>query len=177
MRASARKSPRFMTTQRWVFVIVASLLLLLTGFGIYFRDIQMSKWSETSEIEEQAIEAAELASVEKVYKHVWKTESWIVEGTNQAEEDVFVWIIKDEQPKIIKATDAISSRALAGAFAAEHSGAEVKRIQPGLLNDEPVWEVYYKANDSGKAYYYYAFYSFGSGNFIDEYKLPAKTEP
>jgi len=177
MRASTRKSRSFMSTQRWIFVIVASLLLLGTGFGIYFREIQSSKWSESSEIKEQAIKAAELNSVEKVYKHVWTTESWILKGINQAEEEVFVWMINDEQPKIIKATDAVSSRALEGTFASSHPGADVKRIQPGTFDGEPVWEVYFKANDGGKTYYYYAFYTFGNGNFIDEYKLPAKTEP
>jgi uncharacterized protein YpmB len=176
MRIIARKRPPFMTLQKWLFLIVACLLLLITFFFIYFREIQGPEWSAIKEAKEQATKAADLASINDVYHHIWSKESWVVEGVNQADEKVFVWLTEDNLPKIIKAEDAVSEQTLKNSFKNEKPDANIKRIQPGLLGGKPIWEVYY--DDGQKPLHsLYDFYSFDNGTFIDSYKLPAKTEP
>jgi uncharacterized protein YpmB len=176
MRVIEKKRPPFMTLQRWLFVSAAALLLFITVFFIYFRDIQMPQWSSIRDAKAKAADAANLVEVEKVYKHVWNTESWIVEGIDEEDNEVFVWITEDKQPEIIKASDSVSLQSVKDSFTASKPDASVKRIQPGLLDDEPVWEIFYSIGEN-PAHYFYEFYTFDSGTFINVYQLPAKTEP
>lgn len=176
MRVITKKRPPFMTLQRWLFVSAAALLLFITVFFIYFRDIQMPQWSAISDAKAKATVAANLVEVENIYKHVWTTESWIVEGIDDEDNEVFVWITEGKQPEIIKASDSVSSRSVKDSFTASKPDAVVKRIQPGLLDGEPVWEIFYSIGQ-GPSHYFYEFYTFDSGTFISVYQLPAKTEP
>lgn len=176
MRSTARKRRSFMTLHRWIFVIVAALLVIGTAFGIYYREVQTATWAATNEAKTKAIEAAQLQSVETVYTHVWNKKSWIVKGIDQDNQNVFVWIADDMEPKIIKEADSISMQALKDSFHSSKPDAAIKRIQPGLLDDEPVWEIYYSTGERPK-HYFYDFYAFDSGSFINSYHLPAKTEP
>ncbi len=176
MRATARKRRAFMTTQRWVFVIVASMILLATVLFIYFRDIQQSQWTAKDEARKQAVEAADLVQIEKIYEHIWNKKSWIVQGSNELDEELFVFLAEEQLPDVVKAADGVSAEQISNTFNTKKPNAAVLRIQPGLLNNTRIWEVYYSESDNPK-HYYYDFYSFVDGAFIDSYKLPAKTEP
>ncbi|MNZ63972.1 hypothetical protein D3C78_821300 [compost metagenome] len=136
----------------------------------------MPKWSADSEAKQQAIEAAGLTDVLKVYRHSWEQVTLIVHGFDQAEQEVYVWMTEDGTQHTIKASDSKSEEAIRAAFMAEKPEALIKRIQPGWLFNEPVWEVYYSVEGKPDRYYY-DFYKFGSGTFIEMYKLPAKAEP
>src|SRR5690606_33387896 len=49
------------------------------------------------------------------------------------------------------------------------SDVVIKRILPGKLDDEYVWEVFYKREDENR--YYYDYYRFHDGFKIDTWKL------
>lgn len=183
MRADTKKRPPLMTTQRWIFVVVAVLLIIVTTIAIYYKDIKSPRWSDEKAAKAEAIEAAELTEIDKVSKHVWDQVSWFVSGKNADGEQLFVWLPKpvDEvmtaaEPIIMKASEAEAEKGIRAKFELAKPEANVKRVQPGLLDGNPVWEIFYtlKTDDS---HYYYEFYSFTGGEFINEYKLPAKTEP
>lgn len=176
MRATARKRPPFMTLQRWIFLFVAALLLLITIVFIYFLDIQNPQRAAIEEAERQAIEAAGLTQVEHVYHQVWDKESWIVEGTDKDDEKVFVWLADESNPEIVKASSGISMQEMKTSFKGEHPNANIIRIQPGLLDNQRVWEVYYSSGDETN-HYKYDFYSFDNGALINSYTLPNRTEP
>lgn len=176
MRATARKRQPFMTLHKWLFVTVAALLLFITVFFIYFRDIQNPQWSAISDVKEQAIDAADLTSIKAVHHHIWNKECWVVEGVNQEAEAVFVWLTEDKLPEVIKASEGITEEEIKDLFNNGKPDSEVKRIQPGLLNDKPIWEIYYRDGQKPE-YFHYDFYSFDNGTLIDSYKLPAQTEP
>ncbi|MDQ8735409.1 DUF5590 domain-containing protein [Paenibacillus sp. LHD-38] len=165
-----------MTVQRWLFVIIACLLLLLTVGFIYFNEIQNPQWAAIKAAKKQAIEAAELTKVEKVYHHTWNKETWIIEGINKEDENVFVWLAEEKLPEVTKASEGISAQDLKATFKSKQPKAVVKRIQPGLLEGQRVWEIYYSDGEN-PAHYHYDFYRFDNGNFIDSYKLPSRTEP
>jgi uncharacterized protein YpmB len=176
MRVVARKRPPFMTLKRWIILITVCLVLLITAFFLYFREIQSPQWTAIKDAKEQAAKAADLTSVETVYHHIWNKESWIITGVNQADEEVFVWLTEDKLPEIVKASEGISEQTLKNTFKNEKPDAQIKRIQPGLLDDKKVWEVYY-ANGQKPQHFLYDFYSFDTGTLIKTYTLPAKTGP
>ncbi|WP_144023682.1 DUF5590 domain-containing protein [Paenibacillus sp. FSL H8-0548] len=165
-----------MTMQRWLFAVVASLILIFTGVFVYFRDIQQPQWLEAKEAKQQATQFADLASVEKVYRHIWNKESWIVQGSNQQDEEIYVWLSEDQSPVSSLAAEGVTKEQISDEFKKKKQDADIIRIQPGLFDDVRVWEVYYRDGDSS-IHYYYDFYKFDNGAFIDSYKLPAKTEP
>ena len=165
-----------MTLKRWLLLISACLLLLITVSFIYFRDVQSSKWLAIKEAKAQATEAAKLTEIDKVNQHIWQKDTWVVEGINEESEAVFVWLTEGQLPVVLKASEGISENSLKDSFKSKRLLAEIKRIQPGLLDDQPVWEIFY--DDGEKPHHYrYDFYRFDDGAFIDSYTLPAKTGP
>ncbi|WP_424766029.1 DUF5590 domain-containing protein [Paenibacillus sp. sgz302251] len=176
MRGATKKRKPVKTPQRWLFLLTGFILLFIIAFGLYFREIQTPKWSADYNAEARAIEAAKLASVETVYSHTWHKKSWIVSGTDEENNKVYVWVTDDKDPVVIQAADSIAYEELKNVFLAEKPDASIKRVQPGLFDDKPVWEIFYSMGSSPERYYY-EFYTFDSGAFIDEYSLPAKTEP
>ncbi|MGO4541270.1 cell wall elongation regulator TseB-like domain-containing protein [Paenibacillus sp. 2TAB19] len=189
MRADTKKRQPIMTTQRWIFVIVAVLLIIITTTAIYYKDIKSPRWSDEREAKADAIEAAELTEVDQISKHIWDQVSWFVSGKNADGEQIYVWLprpvdeetdeetsTQEPEPIVVKASEAEAKKAIRAKFDLAKPEAVVKRMQPGLLGDKPVWEIFYTLK-ADETHYYYDFYSFTSGAFLNEYKLPAKTEP
>lgn len=176
MRNSTKRRRPIMTLQRWIFVITACILVLITSFSFYYREIQKTTWSSTNDAEAKAVEAANLKSVETIYTHIWDKKSWIVEGNNQEDNKVFVWISEDKEPETILASDGKSKQEIKEAFYSSKGDAVIKRIQPGVLDGQRVWEVFYSIGNNPELYYY-DFYTFDSGSLVNSYRLPAKTEP
>ncbi|WP_138750991.1 DUF5590 domain-containing protein [Paenibacillus sinopodophylli] len=165
-----------MTMQRWIFVIVAGLLALVTIAFVYFREIQNPLQSEVEKAKAQAVEAAELTEVEQVYHHVWDTSSWIVKGKGKDNEQLYVWLVEGAVPEVVKASAGITQQELNASFKSEHPDAHIKRIQPGLLDSQRVWEIFYSIGEQSSPYKY-DFYDFASGQLINSYTLPSRTEP
>lgn len=170
-----------MTAKRWLAIVIACIIILVVTIILYYRSIQTPTWNDEAIIKEKAIESTELASVTDITKHVWDTESWIVEGVDQAGEDVLVWITTTgaedavtEHKQTVKASEGSSKVDIKAAFQTMRPEAKLKRIQPGMLNGELVWEVYYSI-DEGMNKYYYDFYRYMDGSFITQYRLTAKT--
>lgn len=176
MRAIERKRPPFMTPQRWIFLAVAFVLLLVTLLFIFYRNVQSPIWSEERAARQDAIEIGQLQEVQEMYKHVWDTVSWIVRGVDENGTDLFVWMPEDSEPFVSLASEAFGMDSLRSQLLASKPGAEIKHIRPALFDGSQSWEIFYTYND-GSLHYYYDFYDFISGKLITTYKLPAKTEP
>jgi uncharacterized protein YpmB len=71
--------------------------------------------------------------------------------------------------------DGLKDKDLRAQFAKNEPTAELLRILPGKLNEQLVWELYYKKpNDSGKQVYYYDYIQFKDGALLDTYNLGSK---
>ncbi|GGG58529.1 cell wall elongation regulator TseB-like domain-containing protein [Paenibacillus radicis (ex Gao et al. 2016)] len=195
MRAVTKKRKPIMSAKRWLTLSILLVIALLAAVFIYYRSVQLPYWSQEASIRNEAVEAAQLKSVTKATKHVWDRAYWIVEGTDESDTDVYVWIAAKEKPDanaetgneatsdttnantipplIIKASEAASKDAIRESFLQAKPDAEIKRLQPGMLNGEPVWEIYF-SREEHTTKYYYEFYSFRDGSFITEYRLPAR---
>lgn len=174
MRAIERKRPPLMTARRWLFIVIAALITFAVWFGLYFREIQMPRWSQISSVQAMAVESGQLASVQNVNKHIWDQPSWVVEGVNSDEEEVYLFLTDSETLFTIKKEDSISPEALRTAFLKEKPNASIRHIKPGLFYGKPIWEINYTLGNGDK-HYYYEFYTFEQGTWLDMYRLPAKT--
>ena len=169
-----------MSGRRWLAVALVALVAIVGCVIMYYNTIQRPYWSEENAATAKAVEAAELTSVESATRHVWEKPFWIVEGINQAGEDIIVSVpdvkAEDAQAKqdiqVVKASEGIMKADVKRIFIKANPDAEIKRMQLGIINNELAYEVFF-TNKEG--IYYYAFYSFKDGAFIDQYRLPAKT--
>ncbi|MUT65440.1 hypothetical protein GOM71_05780 [Paenibacillus sp. NEAU-GSW1] len=174
-----------MTVQRWVTLAVICGIAIVAAVFIYYRYVQLPYWSDEAKIRTETKEAAQLDSVSKATKYVWEHTYWIIEGVDGEGEDVYIWTQADKDkpaydtlmlPLVIKASESVSKSDIKDIFKQAKPDADIKRIQPGMLNGEPVWEIYY-SRDEHTTKYYYEFYRFRDGSYVTEYALPAKYAP
>ncbi|MFF2089974.1 DUF5590 domain-containing protein [Paenibacillus sp. NPDC058174] len=193
MRAVTKKRKPLMSAKRWVTLSILLLLALLAAIFIYYRSVQLPYWSQEASIRKEAVEAAELKTVTKATKHVWDRAYWVIEGTDETDTEVYVWMAVPEKteneasnvaadgsvkadaapPIIIKTSEAANKDSIRESFLQAKPDADIKRMQPGMLNGEPVWEIYF-SREEHTTKYYYEFYRFRDGSFITEYRLPAR---
>jgi len=117
-----------------------------------------------------------LQEINAMYKHVWHTVSWIVNGVDADGNEVYVWLPEEGEPYVTLAADALGIEDVRTRLLAAKPEAVVKHIRPALLEGGQSWEIFYSYDD-GSTHYYYDFYNFYDGELIETYKLPAKTEP
>ncbi|MGG4142801.1 hypothetical protein ABEW34_06690 [Paenibacillus algorifonticola] len=169
MRARTRKP--FWTVKRAVFLSVIFVIVLLAVTIVYYRAVHKDLWAEEAPIKAHAIEAAQLTEVTGMTKQVWDGISWVVKGNTADEQDVYVFLTTAEGPVLtVKATEHITQEQADTALLSSEPDANIKRTQPGLLNGEPVWEIFY-SRDEAITKYYYAYYSFRDGAFLKKYSL------
>lgn len=182
MRAVEKKRPPLMTPRRWLLLAIAVIVTFLVWFGLYFREIQLPKWSEEREMRETALNTGELAEISKLYRHVWEKTTWIAEGEDEDGENRYLFMTEEGEPIfVVDDEDTLEQDAIEDKFRAVNSDdqkAQIIRISPGMFQDAPVWEVYYSSKTNGVNRYYYQFYTFDrNAELIETYKLPTKTGP
>jgi uncharacterized protein YpmB len=122
--------------------------------------------------ESKAQKAAGLVSIKAATKFVWDETYWVVEGTDRDNIPVFVWV-NDQGANVIKIDEAVSRADIKGTFKKAKPDADIVRIQPGKMGGVEVWEIFYSRNEPGK-HYYYDFYGFRDGRYIQTFNLPTK---
>ena len=48
---------------------------------------------------------------------------------------------------------------------------EIERVMPGKLGNDYVWEVFYKKKENSGTRYFYDYYKFKDGLYMDTYRL------
>lgn len=158
--------------RRYLMLLAAVTVVLVTAALLYYRSIQSSIWGEERVIMAEAKQAAGIAHVEEIYKVVWDAVLWVVQGTNDSGELTYVWLSDDGSVlQSVEAGQSVTAEEIQSQFAVSYPGAEVLRIQPAYLENAPAWEIFY--TDNGK--YHYAFYSFVDGTPMEQYHLTGKT--
>ncbi|WP_028561248.1 DUF5590 domain-containing protein [Paenibacillus pinihumi] len=161
-----------MTPGRWVLLIVTVLMLIFLLLNLYYRSTQQDIWKQEREAEQVAAQAAGLVHITSATKHVWNQIAWIVQGTDESGEDKMVWVVGDKADSVLSSS-GISKDQITEKVLASKPDADIIRVQPGLLDGEKIWEVFYKRNETTEKYYY-EFYKFSDGSFITIYNLPSK---
>lgn len=173
MRAKSRKRGSSMTPMKWTLLIAAALVAIVLLVNGYYRYIQAPVWEEQRAAEKQAKETAGFTETVSAHKFVWDETTWIVEGKDKDGEEAYVWLKEKEQPLILKSRDGVTAEAVEEKFRQSKPDADIERVTLGMLNGEPVWEVYYYKKQDGSGNYYYDFYRFSDGGSVTTYKLPS----
>ncbi|BBH20949.1 hypothetical protein Back11_22940 [Paenibacillus baekrokdamisoli] len=162
-----------MTAARWTLLSVMIVVVVLIALNAYYRSVQSPMWKQERLAEAKAIETAGLKEATLSYPFVWDESIWIVEGKDKNNEDTYVWLKKDTS-LVLKAKDGLTSQEIEQRFLQSKPDASIKNTKLGMLNNAPVWEVYYSKVQSSVKTYYYDFYQFQNGAFVVTYKLPTQ---
>ncbi|WP_127566855.1 cell wall elongation regulator TseB-like domain-containing protein [Paenibacillus xylaniclasticus] len=162
-----------MTPRRWTALSLVLLLAIIAGINIWYQSIFKDTWSEEKQAKNRAIEAASLTEIDRLSKFVWDETAWVVEGTREDGEQVFVWL-RESVTDTVYASRSVSKDQIRLTMESKKPDARIEHIRPGIAGGEHIWEVYYSRIEGGQRKYMYDFYSFENGTLIDTFKLPAK---
>ncbi|AOZ91308.1 DUF5590 domain-containing protein [Paenibacillus crassostreae] len=164
--------------KKLIWLIIVIIAVLLFGLYRYYIYIMQDQWRQ----EEIAIVAAkqhsELIKVTRTSKSVWNDVVWVIEGQNEEDQHMIVWVPFTSDQEVNVTSGAIKSELLEDGLSRSQMMSIIQRELPdtkdiqlelGLFNGRAVWQVFYKDQD----HYNYRFYRFSDGQQIGEqFTLP-----
>ena len=167
-----------MNKKKIIWLSVAVIIVLLFGLYRYYIYIMQDQWKQEAVAIAAAKEHSELIQVTRTSKSVWNNVVWVIEGKDQIDQNMIVWVPLtseyevNDTPKAIQSEllkDGLSKTQMMTLIEKELSNIKEKRLQLGLFNGTAVWQLFYKEQD----HYNYRFYRFSDGTQIGEqFTLP-----
>ncbi|NOU97510.1 hypothetical protein GC093_30435 [Paenibacillus sp. LMG 31456] len=156
-------------------IIAASIIVvsLLIFFGIrFFNAVQEDEWKVQRNAVQTAYQKTILTKANKVENYVSDQPYTVIFGEDKIGQNIIVWV-GQESIYTRMATDGISAEQAEQLVLGRQPEAEVLRLMPGIINGSPVWEAFYKVlpENAGSGRYYYDYYAFHDGTYIDTYRL------
>ncbi|NHN28679.1 cell wall elongation regulator TseB-like domain-containing protein [Paenibacillus agricola] len=150
---------------------VAAALLLFLCIQFY-NSVQEKEWALQRADVQTAYEKTILTKASKVEKFVGEQTYTIIHGEDKIGQKLIVWV-GGNQIFSQMAADGMTSEAIKAIVLTRQPAANLKRIVPGVWNGNLVWEVFYKidAEASNPDRYYYDYYAFKDGVWMDTYRL------
>ncbi|WP_284640151.1 cell wall elongation regulator TseB-like domain-containing protein [Paenibacillus silviterrae] len=162
-----------MIAKRWKWI---TLIVVAVSLGIFlsakmFTGIMEPEWSVQRAAVQQAYEKTILAKADKVERFVGDQIYTVIQGKDKIGQPVIVWVSENDIRTEMASSGITSEQAKQGLLS-QQPDAEILRIQPGILDGQPVWEVFYKREPEGeKEKHYYTYYKFTDGSLIDTWRL------
>jgi len=141
------------------------------GYGVYFfGQIHREEWAAEDEAVRTAYAKTVLARAEKVVPFTLDSTGMVVFGEDKLGQQVIVWVNGD-QTHTEYARDAKGEHDVIAEWQKRVPGGRLLRVIPGKLQDTYVWEIFYKVSEEGSDHYYYDYYRFKDGAFLETYRL------
>jgi uncharacterized protein YpmB len=158
--------------KRWLFLalFVVIMLVSVTLWFVYSIDDELA--SRTADRLAYAKKHTSLKKVGTVYSFVSDKHYTVISGFNRDGEKMIVWLGRHYVLEKY-AIEGISAVTAKERVYAERPKAQVLRITPGVVEGEPVWEVYYTfADQQGAKRLAYNYYRFKDGSKLRTVILP-----
>ncbi|MNZ47773.1 hypothetical protein D3C78_654990 [compost metagenome] len=154
---------------KWILLSILILLLVIFGLHRFYIFIQQDLWQGEKAAMERAKSEAGIVEVDQVWKSVWDEVCWVVEGKNEAGEDVVVWLLEGKEPTVKLLSEGVSESRILSIIHKDFPQVDIIRLVPGIYEGKEVWQLFYKE----KAHHYYRFFSFSDGTPLSEvFTLP-----
>ena len=155
-------------------VILGSLFILailIVALAQFYHSMEAPVWAEDDQAVTIAYQKTILAKAVKVDSFIGDQSYKIIFGEDAIGQPIIVWVSAAEIHTEYTA-DGITEKALRAKFKLKEPTAKLMRIVPGKLQNEFVWELYYKKADAnGQQHYYYDYNKFSDGSLLDTYSL------
>lgn len=154
--------------------IIAFVVFIIVTLGVvlsrFYLNVQNEHWDSKRAAVETAFEKSIMTKAVKVDFFYGEEPFRIVYGEDKLGQDLIVWV-SDKDVHTEMASESFTEDQVRDAVMKKNPDAEIERIMPGKLGQEYVWEVFYKKiNDSGTRYFY-DYYKFKDGSYIDTWRL------
>jgi uncharacterized protein YpmB len=146
------------------------ILTLCFVFNRFYMNVQNKHWDEKTKAVEIAYDQTILAKATKVDSFYGDEPFQIVYGEDKIGQKVVVWV-SDHEVHTEMAGEGFTEDQVRETMFKKDPGFEIMRIMPGKKADDYVWEVFYKKKDDSGTRYFYDYYKFSSGTYIDTYRL------
>lgn len=159
--------------RKYVFAALALLLLLVVAAGLYYRAIQHDHHAMMAQAREIARQEAGLVEIAGIERFSGERAWYVVSGHDAEGNPLFVWVT-DGEVKVESAANGITREEAERLTRQRKEDIGILRIVPGMLEGEPVWEVYYEMDENGKTRRYYDYYRFSDGTPVNTLRLNAE---
>lgn len=156
--------------KKWLLAFAAALIALIFFVFRWYQSIHAAEWQEEQEAVRTAKERFGLGKIERIATFNEDQPYTVVFGVYGEDRPMVVWV----GPNDVHAEDAVSAATenqIRSKVLERMPGCEILRIVPGKQENAYVWEAFYKIMENGKERYYYDYYQFKDGAYIDTYTL------
>lgn len=152
-------------------VVVAAALLLFLGI-YFFNTVEEKEWALQRTDVQTAYQKTILTKASKVERFVGEQTYTIIHGEDKIGQKLIVWVGGNQIYSQMVA-DGVAAEGIKAITLTRQPTANIKRMVPGVWNGNLVWEVFYKtdAEESNPDRYYYDYYAFKDGAWMDTYRL------
>lgn len=155
-------------------VIWAAVIVVAAGIGLvkYYQAVQRDYWSDRHEVLERALAETPLENAEAVEPIHGEREAFVLFGTDGDGRELIV-IVSDEV-RFVYADEGVSRNAVEVFWRQKHEDGKVIHTLPVLRGGDIVWEVFsLRPTDKGDRYFY-DYYRFADGEWLETLTLSLK---
>ncbi|OCT12702.1 hypothetical protein A8709_33405 [Paenibacillus pectinilyticus] len=147
--------------------IVATLGVVLSRF---YLNVQNEHWDEKRVAVEKAYQSTMMTKASKVDFFYGDEAFQIVYGENKLGQNLVAWV-SDKDVHTEMTDEAFTEDQVRAEVSKKDASTEIERVMPGKLGNDYVWEVFYKTKNDRGTRYFYDYYTFKEGKFLDTYRL------
>lgn len=154
-------------------IVAVAAVALILFFGVRFINaVQEDEWKIQRNAVQTAYQKTLLTKADKVERFVGDKSYTVIYGEDKIGQQVIVWVGEDEIFSQM-AADGVSEDKIDSLVQSKHANADILRTMPGVLGGKLIWESMYKlpADETGSEKYYYDYYSFNDGAYLDTWRL------
>lgn len=156
--------------KRFFLIFSAALLLIIIFLTLFYRSVQKDHFADMNRAVQIVREQLHLTSVTRVEPAYGDGAYHIVFGVNEEQVPLVIWV-SDEELHVEPALEAFNENQVREAVLAKEPNAQIQRVLPNKIEGEYVWEAFYKKKTETGTKYFYDFYRFTDGAYIDTYRL------
>jgi uncharacterized protein YpmB len=156
---------------KWALMLVAAIAVLtVTVYQVYTR-IMEPEWVVQRDAVKAAYEKTVLTKANKVERFVGDQIYTVIQGEDKIGQPVIVWVSEQEVRSAMGSSGVTAEQANTSTVT-QYPDAEIIRTMPGIMEGQPVWEVFYKRKqENGEDRHFYSYYTFAEGKLIDTWRL------
>lgn len=157
---------------KWKWVLNSLGIVILVVIILF----QINNWIHKDEwkVQDDAIQLAKqkstIQTVTKVERFVGDETSYVVFGKDPQLQDIIVWVTNLETHSEW-AKDGITEQDALNKVKARDPANQVIRTTAAIWFEQFAWEVYYKKKEEQETRYFYDYYRFDDGQYLDTYSL------
>lgn len=158
--------------KRWLLLALFIVILFVSVAFWFVYSVDDELASRTADRIAYAKKHTSLKKISTVYSFASDKHYTVISGFNRNGEKIIVWLGRNYvlERYAIEGISAVSAKQR---VYTDWPKAQVLRITPGVVDDEPAWEVYYTfTNQQGTKRLAYTYYRFKDGSELRTVNLP-----